>query len=179
MTKRNRKVYSWALGLALAIAAAPAGWSASAAQPADRAELVRKQLNKLPFITVFDRIDYEITGDTVRLTGEVTKPWDKTDAEKLVKQVDGVASVVNDIEVLPLSRFDDAIRMNAFRALFNGNSALLRYRVGSYAPIRIIVKNGHLSLEGYVGSEFDKRYAESQVRSVPNVFTVTNNLKIG
>ena len=168
----------FALAMALAVAAAPASWSA-AAQATDRGEQVRKQLNKLDFITVFDSIDYQITGDTVRLTGYVTKPWDKTDAERLVKKVDGVASVVNDIEVLPLSRFDDAIRINAYRTLFDRNSSLLRYRVGSYAPIRIIVKNGHLTLEGNVGSKFDKQYAESLVRNVPNVFSVTNNLKVG
>ena len=178
MSTPTKKVSMFVLALALAIATAPASWSAAAQSP-DRDELVRKQLNKLDFITVFDSINYEITGDTVRLTGYVTKPWDKADAEQLVKKVDGVASVVNDIEVLPLSRFDDSIRINAYRTLFNRNSALTRYHIGSYAPIRIIVKNGHLTLEGYVGSEFDKRYAESLVRTVPNTFSITNNLKVG
>ena len=140
---------------------------------------VRRELNKLPFITAFDYIHYEVTGDTVRLSGSVIKPWDKTDAEAMVKKISGVSNVVNDIEVLPLSRFDDAVRLNAYRTLFNGNSSLMRYRLGSNAPIRIIVRNGHLTLEGFVSSEMDRRIAEMLVRQVPNVFSVTNNLKIG
>lgn len=175
MKTLSRGFSMFALAAALLLAAAPSSWSAVQ----DRDEQVRKQLNKLNFITVFDSIHYEVTGDTVRLTGSVTKPWHKTDAERLVKKLEAITTVVNDIEVLPLSRFDDAIRLNAYRALFNRNSSLTRYRVGSHAPIRIIVKNGHLSLEGFVGSEFDRIYAESVVRSVPNTFSITNNLKVG
>src|SRR5690349_15156619 len=96
--------------------------TASRAQAAVADDQVRRELNKLPFITAFDYIHYEVTGDTVHLSGSVTKPWDKTDAEAMVKKVPGVSTVVNDIEVLPLSRFDDAVRLNAYRTLFNGNS---------------------------------------------------------
>jgi hyperosmotically inducible periplasmic protein len=149
------------------------------AQTAVLGDQVRRELNKLPFITAFDYDDFEVTGDTVRLTGAVTKPWDKTDAEALVKKSPAVATIVNDIEVLPLSRFDDAVRVNAYRALFNFNSTLYRYRVGANAPIRIIVRNGHLTLEGFVNREMDRQIAESLARQVPNTFSVTNKLKIG
>ena len=175
--KYMKKMLLFAAPVLLAAVSAPVSWSGP--QTTDRGELVRRELNKLPFITVFDRIEYEVTGDAVRLTGSVLKPWNKTDAEQLVSRIPGVSNVVNEIEVLPLSRFDNQIRLNAYRLLFNRNSTLQRYRIGSNAPIRIIVRNGHLALEGFVGSEFDKRVAEILARQVPNTFSVTNNLRIG
>ena len=87
------------------------------------------------------------------MTGEVTKPSHKSEAEKLVNRLERVTTLVNDIEVLPLSDFDDQVRMAAYRALFHSNSSLQHYRVGSNAPIRIIVRNGHITLEGFVGSQ--------------------------
>ena len=184
MKKQNRLFLAAALAaLVLAPRTVPNSMAASAAPQATAGstlgDQVRKELNKLPFITVFDRMDYEVTGDIVRLTGQVTKPWHKSDAEKLVKRLAGVTTVVNEIEVLPLSRFDDQVRMATYRALFHSNSSLQHYRIGSNAPIRIIVRNGHISLEGFVGSQFDKTMAEALARHVPNAFSVTNNLKIG
>lgn len=140
---------------------------------------VRRQLNKLPFITVFDRMDYEITGDTVRLTGAVTRPWLKSGAEAVVKKIEGVSTVINQIEVLPLSRFDDQIRGATYRALFHRNSPLHRYNVGSNGSIRIIVSNGHVTLEGFVTSKMDSQLAEMAARQVPGTFSITNHLKIG
>jgi len=156
---------------------AGAAWSSATGSYMDNQ--VRRELNKLPFITVFDHMNYEITGDTVRLTGAVTRPWLKNDAETVVKKIEGVSTVINQIEVLPLSRFDDQIRHATYRALFNRNSSLHHYNVGSNSSIRIIVNNGHVALEGFVTSQMDSQLAEMAVRQVPGTFSITNHLKIG
>ena len=140
-------------------------------------EKVRHELNALPFFSVFDHLTYRVDGDKVILTGEVTRPVLKHDAETAVSRIPGVATVDDQIQVLPLSGFDDRIRRAELRTIY-GNSALFRYGQGPYAPIRIIVKNGHVTLEGMVSSQMDKNVAGLAANTVPGVFSVTNNLVV-
>ena len=140
-------------------------------------EQVRHELLMLPYHSVFNDLSFQVDGNTVTLMGSVTRPVLKSDAENVVKRIPGVASVDNKIEVLPLSRFDDRIRLAELRAVY-GNSALFRYNLGAIAPIRIIVRNGHVTLEGVVGNQMDKNIAGIAANGVAGVFSVTNNLQV-
>ena len=93
-----------------------------------------------------------------------------------VAHLPGVTRVVNRIEVLPLSGFDDQIRARAYRTIFN-TAGLYRYAMGGNPSLHIIVNNGHLTLEGVVANEMDKRLAYIAARQVSGVFSVTNNLR--
>ncbi len=141
------------------------------------AKSVRHELATLPYYGVFDNLEYSVSSDgTVTLAGQVVRPTTKSDAEARVRHVAGVTRVVNNIEVLPLSSFDDQIRWQAARTIFNAGG-LYRYAMGSDPSIHIVVKNGHLSLEGVVANELDRRLANNAALSVPGVFSVTNNLR--
>jgi hyperosmotically inducible protein len=138
---------------------------------------VRHELVMLPYYDVFDNLAYQIEGSTVLLTGQVTRPTLKSDAEAAVRNIEGVDRVVNNIDVLPASPNDDRIRLAAYRAIY-GQTALNHYALQAVPPIHIIVKNGNLTLEGVVDSEFDRNVAEIQARSVPGVFSVTDQLRV-
>ncbi len=138
---------------------------------------VRRQLVMLPYYSVFDNLEYKVEGDSVTLLGQVTRPTLKGDAEGAVKSIEGVERVVNRIEVLPLSPGDDRIRREEFRAIF-GFASLNRYAIQAVPPIHIIVKNGHVTLEGVVATQGDKNIAGIQANSVSGVFSVTNNLRV-
>jgi hyperosmotically inducible protein len=141
------------------------------------AKEVRHQLVMLPWYSVFDNLAYQMDGDKVTLFGQVTRPTLKSDAEAAVKSIEGVASVVNNIEVLPLSPMDDQLRRAVFRAIY-GDSGLPRYSVQAVPSIHIIVKNGNVTLEGVVDNESDKNLANLRANQVPNVFSVKNNLVV-
>ena len=138
---------------------------------------VRHELLMLPYFGVFDNIEYRVDGETVTLLGDVTRPTLKSDAENVVKHIEGVEHVVNKIEVLPPSPMDDQLRLALYRAIY-GFPALERYALGVQKPIRIIVKNGHVTLEGVVDSEADKNLAGVRANTVPGIFSVTNNLRV-
>ena len=138
---------------------------------------VRHELLMLPYFGVFDYIAYKVDGFKVTLIGQVVKPVTKSDAENAVKHVEGVEKVDDQIEVLPPSPMDDGIRRRLFRAIY-GYPALERYALGVQKPIRIIVKGGHVTLEGVVDSDGDKNIAGIRANGVSNVFSVTNNLQV-
>ena len=138
---------------------------------------VRHQLLLLPYLTVFDNLSYKVQGYTVTLMGQVTRPTLKSDAENVVKHIEGVEKVDNQIEVLPTSPMDDGLRRRLFVAIY-GFPSLQRYAMPVIKPIRIIVKNGHVTLDGVVDSEADKNTAGIRANSVPGVFSVTNNLQM-
>src|SRR5271168_1121755 len=149
-------------------------------EPIARQNLIkelRHQLLLLPYYSVFDNLSYRIDGDTVTLDGQVVRPTLKSDAESAVKSLEGVAGVVNNIEVLPVSPMDDQLRRAVYHALY-GDSALSRYAYSSVAAIHIIVKNGSVTLEGVVDNESDKNLANLRANQVPNVFSVKNNLTV-
>ena len=138
---------------------------------------VRHELLMLPYFGVFDYIAFQVKGDTVTLQGEVTRPTLKSDAENVVKHIEGVQQVINNIEVLPPSPMDDQLRLALYRAIY-GYPALEKYALGVQKPIRIIVKNGRVALEGVVDSETDRNLVTVRANSVPGVFSVTNNLRV-
>ncbi len=107
----------------------------------------------------------------------MVRPVLKSDAANAVKHIEGVEAVENDIEVLPLSPFDNQIRRDELRAIY-GFPALQRYGLGTMPSIHVIVKNGHVTLEGVVSDEGDKDVANIRAHGVPNVFSVTNNLRV-
>jgi hyperosmotically inducible periplasmic protein len=137
---------------------------------------VRHELVMLPWYSIFDNLEYRVEGSKVILVGQTVRPSLKDDAGRVVKGIEGVEAVDNQIEVLPLSPMDDQIRRAEFRAIY-GQPSLSRYAQGAVPPIHIIVRNGNVTLEGAVANETDKNIAGIQANSVPNVFSVTNNLR--
>jgi len=138
---------------------------------------VRHRLVMLPFLDVFDNLTYKVDGYNVTLGGQVTRPSLKSSAEAVVKRVEGVEKVDNQIEVLPPSPMDDRLRIRLFRSIY-GYAPLQRYALPVIKPIRIILKNGHVTLEGVVDSETDKNLVTLRAKSVPGTFSVTNNLAV-
>ena len=138
---------------------------------------VRHELVMLPYYGVFDNLVYRVDGSTVRLYGQVTRPTLKNDAENVVKGIEGVTRVDNQIEVLPLSSMDDRIRIATYRTIF-GKPGLDRYAMQAVPPIHIIVSNGKVALEGVVANESDKSQAGIYANTVSGVFSVTNNLRV-
>lgn len=168
------------LALATILVAAPtmALGTTHPANPLDPlAEKVRHELVMLPFYNVFDNLTFRIEGDKVTLAGQVSRPTLKSDAEAVVRHVAGVREVKNEIEVLPLSGFDNRIRLGVARAVY-GNSVLNRYAMGSQPSIHIIVKDGNVTLEGVVSTQMDRNVAFLAANGVFGVFSVTNNLRV-
>lgn len=143
------------------------------------AEAVRHHLAMLPWYNVFDWLEAHVGADgKVVLSGEVVRPVIRSDAAASMKHIEGVTEVKNEIEVLPLSTFDDRTRMATYRAIYNFNSPLFRYSEGVVAQIHIIVENGHVTLKGVVGSKMDSDLAYLAASSVPFVFSVKNELRV-
>ncbi len=139
---------------------------------------VRHELLLLPYYGVFDNLAYRVSPDgSVTLIGQVVRPTLKSDAENVVKRIEGVERVDNQIQVLPTSPMDDQIRRGTYRAIYD-SPQLNMYELRAVPPIHIIVDNGHVTLEGVVARQMDKQVAEMQAKSVPNVFSVTNNLRV-
>jgi hyperosmotically inducible protein len=139
---------------------------------------VHHELVLLPFYGVFDNLAYRVSPDgTVTLMGQVVRATVKSDAENAVKKIEGVERVDNQIQVLPTSIMDDQIRRSVYRAIY-GNTELNTYALRAVPPIHIIVNNGNVTLEGVVARQMDKQIAEMQAKSVPNVFGVTDNLRV-
>jgi hyperosmotically inducible protein len=138
---------------------------------------VRHELVMLPYYGVFDNLAYRVDGSTVTLMGQVTRPTLKSDAENVVKGIEGVERVNNQIVVLPLSPMDDRIRVAVYRAIFS-QPGLDRYAMQAVPPIHIIVDNGKVTLEGVVDNQGDKDRANIQANGVGGVFSVVNNLQV-
>lgn len=139
---------------------------------------VHHELVMLPFYGVFDNLAYKVDPDgTVTLLGQVSRPVLKSDAENVVKRIEGVEKVVNNIEVLPTSPNDDRIRRAAYRAIY-GNDVLSQYQMRAVPPIHIIVNGGKITLEGVVARQMDKQIAGMQANGVHGAFSVTNNLVV-
>ncbi len=171
----------WVFAVAL-LSFAMLGFTQDRDQPSARSEAritkeVRHELLMLPYLDVFDNLAYKVDGSTVTLHGQVTRPTLKSDAENAVKRIEGVERVDNQIEVLPPSPMDYRLRRRLYRAIY-GYPALEKYALGVQKPIRIIVKNGNVTLEGVVDNEGDKNFAGQRANSVSGIFSVTNNLVV-
>ncbi len=138
---------------------------------------VRHELVMLPYYSVFDNFTYQVDGSTVVLAGQVTRPTLKSGAERVVERVEGVGKVVNKIEVLPLSSSDDQIRWQVFRAIYQ-DSVLSRYAWQAVPPIHIVVRDGHVTLEGVVNASMERAVANARANAVAGVFSVVNNLRV-
>lgn len=138
---------------------------------------VRHEILMLPYYGVFDDIKYSVSGYEVTLTGQVTNPTLKRDAENVVKHIEGVEKVNNQIEVLPPSTMDDGLRLRLYRAIY-GFPALEKYAMPVIKPIRIIVKSGNVTLEGVVDNKTDRDLAALRANGVPGIFSVTNHLEV-
>jgi hyperosmotically inducible periplasmic protein len=167
-----------------AMRATPAQTSAAknSARPVENATTsltreIHHQILVLPFYSVFDSINFTLDGHKVTLTGEVLRRTLKEHAEAAVKSIEGVDTVVNQIEVLPVSPTDDDLRRAVYRALYE-DPVLERYATQTVPPVHIIVKNGHVSLEGTVESVSDKNLAGTRAGTVPNVAGVKNDLQV-
>lgn len=159
--------------------------AAQTAQPSKSGEKIpdslsrelHHQLHTLPFYSVFDYLSFSLSGDTVTLTGQVLRPTLKTHAEAAMKSLEGVRTVVNNIEVLPQSPTDDELRRNIYRAIFE-DSELAKYAVQTVPPIHIIVKNGAVTLTGTVDNEADITLAARETNKVPNIVSMHNALSL-
>ncbi|MFN2455916.1 MAG: BON domain-containing protein [Pyrinomonadaceae bacterium] len=160
-----------------AVIAAPQPARETVSNDQQIAQKVRRELVTLPFYGVFDNLAYKIDGSTVTLYGQVVRPTTRSDAEQRVKRLSGVARVVNNIEVLPLSTFDDSVRLGTYRAVFN-TAGLYRYAMGANPSVHIVVARGHVTLEGVVSNRMDSQLAYIAANGVPGVFSVTNNLRV-
>jgi hyperosmotically inducible periplasmic protein len=163
--------------LAALVAALPSYASNGAGKSATLDERVRHALATIPYYNVFDDLSFRVDNGVVTLFGEVTQPVVKDDAVSSVKHIEGVTAVNNEIEVLPLSPFDNQIRRATYRAIY-GYPALQRYAMGVVPAIHIIVKDGHVTLKGVVATEMDKQMAFMRANGVPNVFSVDNDLQV-
>lgn len=161
------------------VAGASVGLAASPNPAADAQTMnkIRKELVTLPYYGVFDNLAYQVDGDTVTLSGQVVRPSTRKDAERRIARIEGVRRVVNNIEVLPVSQFDDSIRVRTYRAVFRSGS-LYRYALGANPSIHIVVSRGRVTLEGVVSNRMDSQLAYMAARGVPGVFAVTNNLRV-
>lgn len=166
--------------LAISASAAMAAPKSAVEQSPSREQIiekVRKELVRLPYYGIWDNLAYKVEGSVVTLYGQVYRPTTRTDAERRVAKIKGVERVVNNIEVLPLSSFDDSLRVRTYRELVR-TGGLYRYMMGANPSIHIIVSRGQVSLEGVVSSRGDSQLAYMAARSVPRAFSVVNNLRV-
>ena len=170
----NMKKIRWLLGMALAVT--PMLLRASTIDK-PLGEQVRHEVIMLPWYSLFDSISFQVDGSKVILTGQVVRPLLKSDAEAAVRRIAGVSEVESKIEVLPPSTLDDRIRLAEMRAIYRSDG-LLYYGLGAAPSIHIIVKNGHVTLEGAVSRQADKTIAGVAANMVPGVFSVTNDLQV-
>lgn len=139
---------------------------------------VSHELNMLPYVNVFDYMTFTVDDNgVVTLNGQVTNPVVKSDAANVIKRIEGVEHVNNQIQVLPVSFFDNGLRVHLFRTIY-GYPGLQKYALGVQKPIRIIVQNGHVTLMGVVDSEMDKNLAGIRANGVPGIFSVDNQLRV-
>jgi hyperosmotically inducible periplasmic protein len=182
MSTIKQRVFGLMAAVVLAATAAVAAPAGAATERSSQSyeqvvKKVRKELVTLPYYGVFDNLSYKVEGDTVTLFGQVVRPSTRKDAERRVARVAGVGRVVNQIEVLPLSSFDDEIRVRSFHAVSRMGS-LFYYMRGVNPSIHIVVNRGNVTLEGVVSNPTDARLAYIAVNQVPGVFSVTNNLRV-
>jgi hyperosmotically inducible protein len=156
----------------------PARPQEQAVQPAVQLETdIRSTIVLAPHYGVFDNLSFKLDGSNVTLLGQVMLPITREEISRRVAKLAGMGKVTDKIEVLPLSKNDDAIRLQVYRRIF-GTADLYRYALGPNPSIHIIVKGGRVTLEGVVSNEGDSRFAYNAARKVSGIFSVANSLKI-
>jgi hyperosmotically inducible periplasmic protein len=138
---------------------------------------VRHEVLMYPYYSIWDDISYRVSNGQVELMGAVTQPFKKADIRRLVQKVPGVTAIADEIKVLPLSNFDDRLRLQVAHAIY-GDPAMMLYRNQALPPIHIVVENGHVTLTGWVNSDFDKQVAGMRANSSMSLGMVVNNLQV-
>ena len=136
---------------------------------------ISTEVNRYTQFTIFDSVDASIADGHVVLTGWVTMPFKKTDIERRVAKVDGVRSIRNNIQVTPVSQFDDELRFRIARAIY-GHSSFWNYAAMANPPIHIVVVRGHVTLTGVVNSNVERVLARSLAIGFGS-FEVKNDLR--
>jgi|ERR1039458_5523797 hyperosmotically inducible protein len=168
------------LGAVLVAGAAVAAGKESAPVPQTGADLIksiRHEILMYPHYTLWDDITFRVVNGSVELDGAVSQPYKKADLERIVQRVPGVSAVTNELKVLPLSSFDDRLRLQIARAIFS-DPTLSRYAMGAVPSIHIIVENGHVTLTGVVSTAMEKQIASMRAASSLSFGPVVNNLTI-
>ena len=158
-----------------------AGVAGAANKPADVSveRQILHEIRMYPNYSIWDDVSFRVS-DTgqVELSGAVNQPFKKSDIERIVQRVPGVTSVTDQIKVLPLSSFDDRLRLQVARAVYR-DPVLNRYALQAVGPIHIIVENGHVTLSGVVSTEMEKNVAGIRANGAGLSFgSVTNNLQV-
>lgn len=183
-SSRTLSVLAALLGVLLALSSGAFAATSTKQAPRDPAHYeawlqkeVRHQLVMLPYLTLFDNLEYRVEGSKIILSGQVVRPSLKDDAARVVKGIEGVTDVENQIQVLPPSPMDDRIRRAEYRAIY-GFADLWKYAMGALPPVHIVVDNGRVTLDGVVDNDSDKNLIGTRANTVPGVFSVTNNLQV-
>ena len=177
MKRVRRGPIAFAFGMFLIFPASEYA-NAQTPTPSPLEQKVRHELLKLPYYGVFDYLQFNVDGDTVTLSGQAHNYTVQRDAVSAIKHLPGVSAVNDQIEVLPLSHFDDDIRLRLFHSLYR-DSALNRYRlIRVQPPIRILVSNGNVTLKGVVDSDMDRNVIYDRAMEVRDAFSVTNDLQV-
>lgn len=146
--------------------------------PNQIAEQARRRLLASYAYTVFDHVEVEAHGNTLIVLGQVTQPYKKAAVVYSLAHIRGVEAIDNKIRVMQLSPFDDNLRMQVARAIYDDPN-FSEYVDAGRLPIHIIAFEGDITLEGVVDSRLDRARAEADARMVPAVDTVTDNLRLG
>jgi hyperosmotically inducible protein len=138
---------------------------------------IRRELLTLSQYSLFDHLEFQINSGRVTLMGQTVRPTIKSSAERRVARLDGITGVDNRIEILPVSFYDDHLRLRVARAVYR-NPILMKYAMGARPRIHIVVKNGRVTLEGVVNQEAEKHIAVHAVNGAGGAFAVTDNLRV-
>jgi len=174
---KTRMLGRFLMAAALLAGAAAASTMGGAQSDSDIANNVRHEVLMYPHYSLWDDVAFRVVAGNVSLTGEVNQPFKKRDIERLVQKVPGVASVTNDIKVLPLSSMDDRLRLQVASAIYR-DPILSGYAIAALPPIHIIVENGHVTLTGIVNSDMEKQIAGMRAASSLSFGPITNNLVV-
>jgi hyperosmotically inducible protein len=169
------KIFACAGGLLLCAQVALAGAVQTERKDFQVLKDVATTVDRYPQFTIFDDVSASVKDGVVTLTGKVTMPYKRDDIEKRVGRVDGVRSVNDRIEVLPVSTFDDQLRLRIARSIY-GNSNFWNYGIMPNPPIHIVVEHGRVTLTGVVQSDVDRMLARSLATQF-GALSVTNDLK--
>ena len=172
------KVLASALFVAAGIAAASTSSNAGPVTDATLERQIRHEILMYPRYSIWDDISFRVRNGQVELFGAVNQPFKKSDIARIIQRVPGVTSVADQVRVLPLSKFDDRLRIQVARAVY-GDPVLNRYALQAVGPIHIIVENGHVTLTGVVNSEMEKNVAGIRANGAGMSFgAVTNSLRV-
>jgi hyperosmotically inducible protein len=169
----NTRILSTALALVLVIASSAHAEQAIADSALEMT--VIRSINSYSRFTIFDDVNIAVDSGIVTLSGKVTMPFKRHEIASRVARLDGVREVKNDLEVLPVSVYDDELRRKIARAIY-GNSAFWQYAAMINPPIHIIVERGRVTLTGVVATEVDRALARSLAAGFGE-FSVVNALR--